>query len=137
MSTWHGSKTFRCLEIFQNLKFIQGNGKPDLDRMRIHVLDCLNALLFVESMEAKGVTDVEMEHVYEMNREDVLEQWKFVKENKKNTEESIAKQKVFVMAVLMSLEYGGNCDSVVSKNDYTKHQLLEAFPDDAKTCDCR
>jgi hypothetical protein len=41
------------------------------------------------------------------------------------------------MAILMSLEYGSTCNTVVLKDVHIKKQLLEAFPDDAKTADSR
>jgi ankyrin repeat protein len=41
------------------------------------------------------------------------------------------------MAIIMSLEYEGYSYTEFFKDDYTKRQLLEAFPDDAKISDSR
>lgn len=128
MSTF--SKSSRCLKTFRNLHFIQENNQPDLDSMRVHILDCLNALLFMEGKELIETNNASnARHIENTNGK--------VRSIKESEELAEARHQVFIMALLMSLEYGGNFDTAVSNEVYVKKQLLEAFPDDAKLSDCR
>lgn len=122
MSTF--DKKSRCLKTFQNLNFIQDDNQPNLESMRLHILDCLNALLFLEAKELQEVKEKLLVNTLQ-------------KEIKKRIEESDARQQVFEVAILMSLKFGGISDSVVSNENFIRRQLLEAFPDDSKMSDCR
>jgi hypothetical protein len=127
MSTF--DKKSRCLKTFQNLNFIQDDNQPNLESMRIHILDCFNALIF---LEAKELIEVKSIFDFENLKESTLQ-----KEIKKRIEESDARRQVFAVAILMSLQLGGICNTVVSKENVIRKQLLEAFPDDSKMSDCR
>jgi uncharacterized surface protein with fasciclin (FAS1) repeats len=92
-------KKSRCLKTFRNLNFIQHDNQPDLEIMRVHILDCLNAILFIEAkelMDAKSIERTNGEKVEESTSHEI----------KKRIEESDARRQVFKMAIIMSLEYG-------------------------------
>jgi hypothetical protein len=99
------SKIERCLKTFKKLNFLHENDQPDFDRMRFHIWDCLNALLFIEATGAKTIADYKPKDFKYSNEEKAVEKigvnWI---------------HQVFLMATLMSLEYGGNFHEEVSKD---------------------
>jgi hypothetical protein len=74
-------KKSRCLKTFRNLNFIQHSNQPDLERMRVHILDCVNALLFIETKEREDAKSIESKNGEEVEENTSHEIKKRIKES--------------------------------------------------------